>query len=75
MSAQRFKLLRLKKKMTQRQFAELLGVSESTVAAIENGRRPISDHIRVSLAEQGGVDEDFLYFLESLERVTQIYPR
>lgn len=74
MSAQRFKLLRLKKKMTQRQFAELLGVSESTVAAIENGRRPISDHIRVSLAEQGGADEDFLYFLESLEKVSQIYP-
>lgn len=74
MSANRFRGLRLKKKMTQKQFAELLGVSESTVAAIENGRRSISDNIRASLVEQGGADEDFLNFLESLEKISKIYP-
>lgn len=74
MSANRFKWLRLKKKMTQKQFADLLGVSVSTVASIENGRRPISDYIRVSLANVGGADEDFLCFLESLEKVEHIYP-
>ena len=74
MSADRFKWLRLKKKMTQDEFAELLGLSQSTVAAIEKGRRPISDSVRAKLAELGAVDDDFLYFLHSIEKVTQIYP-
>ncbi|MCM3705845.1 MULTISPECIES: helix-turn-helix transcriptional regulator [Cytobacillus] len=74
MNANSFKGLRLKKGMTQKEYADLLGVSESTIAAIETGRRPISDLVRARLAQKIELDEDSIYFLESFEKVKRIYP-
>lgn len=69
-----FKATRLKMDMSQAAFSEFLGVSESTVAAIESGRRPISDAVRGKLAEKISVNEELLSFFESLEKVIKTYP-
>ena len=74
MNATNFKALRLRLGMTQREYADFLGVSESTVAAIENGRRSISDHVRARLAQKVEIDSDFLYFLESYRKMGNIIP-
>ena len=37
-----FKYERLKRGMTQKQFADLLGYAKSTIAAKESGERPIT---------------------------------
>lgn len=62
MDKETFRALRLSKNMTQKEFGELLGVSESTVAAIENGRRLISDKVRARLATITDIDDDFIDF-------------
>lgn len=62
MDKETFRALRLSKNMTQIEFGELLGVSESTIAAIENGRRLISDKVRARLATITDIDDDFIDF-------------
>lgn len=62
MDKETFKALRLSKNMTQKEFGELLDVSESTIAAIENGRRLISDKVRARLATITDIDDDFIGF-------------
>jgi transcriptional regulator with XRE-family HTH domain len=74
MKANDFRGLRLKRSMTQREYADLLGISESTVAAIENGRRPISDQVRARLAQRVEFNNDLLYFLESYYKIGNINP-
>jgi transcriptional regulator with XRE-family HTH domain len=69
-----FKAIRLKQKMTQQEFAELLGVSRSTIEAIESGRRPISDLVRARLAQKIDLDQESLRFLELYKKIFQIYP-
>lgn len=72
MNKESFKALRLKKGMTQKQFADLLRVSESTVAAIETGRRNISDTVRARLAQNFEVSEELLLFLDSYQKMENI---
>lgn len=74
MNATNFKRVRLKKKMTQKEFGKLLGISESTIAAIENGRRQISDQVRARMAQNIEVDDDLVYFLESFRMLDNIIP-
>ncbi|MGG3691118.1 helix-turn-helix transcriptional regulator [Heyndrickxia ginsengihumi] len=74
MNAEIFRAIRLKKGMTQSKYANLLGISESTVAAIENGRRGISDQVRARLAREVEIDEELLYFLESYRKLGNINP-
>lgn len=72
MNKDSFKALRLKQGMTQKNFADLLGVSESTVAAIETGRRNISDTVRARLAQNFEVDKELLLFLDSYREIGNI---
>lgn len=74
MRTQTFKATRLKLGMTQAEFGEFLGVSESTVEAIENNRRKISDVVRGKLAERIAVNEELLAFFEAYEKITKNYP-
>jgi transcriptional regulator with XRE-family HTH domain len=74
MNANSFKALRLRNGMTQKEFGDLLGVSESTIAAIENGRRRISDQVRARLAQKVEVNDDLIYFLESYRKIESINP-
>lgn len=72
MDSNTFRGVRLRKKMSQARFAEFLGVSESTVAAIEKGRRNISDTVRARLAEKIAFDDSLISFLESYEKINKI---
>lgn len=74
MNSNSFKALRLRNGMTQKEFGDLLGVSESTIAAIENGRRKISDQVRARLAQKVEVNDDLIYFLESYRKIDNINP-
>ena len=48
--------LRTSKKLTQAQFARLIGVNQSTVGHLENGRMRISDRIADKIWEVFGVE-------------------
>lgn len=74
MNATIFKRVRLKKKLTQKEFGNLLGVSESTIAAIEKGRRPISDQVRARLVQNIEIDDDLVSFLDSFRKIDYIIP-
>ncbi|WP_088072395.1 helix-turn-helix domain-containing protein [Gottfriedia luciferensis] len=74
MRVQTFKATRLKLGMSQAAFAEYLGISESTVAAIENNRRVISDVVRGKLAERIAVNEELLAFFKAYEKIVNTYP-
>lgn len=64
MNSKVFKSIRIYHGHTQSAFASLLGVSESTVAAIETGRREISDTVRIKLARHFDINEEFISTLE-----------
>lgn len=69
-----FKAMRLYKGMSQKQFAELLDLSEATVANIESGVRPISDRTRARIATNIDVGEDFSSFLLRFQEVNFTFP-
>ena len=49
---ERIKSIRKKHRVTQREFAELLGVAQSAVSKIEKGYQPPSVDILISLREE-----------------------
>ena len=57
-----FKAIRLERGLTQRDFGELLGLSQSTIANIEAGRREITDTVRARLAKNVNMTDDFFSF-------------
>jgi len=57
------KAARLNKRMTQAEFAELLGVSASTIQHVESGRRGVSETLRARLIQAVDFDE-FIPFFE-----------
>lgn len=53
------------KGMTQPQFAEWLGVAESSIAQVESGHRRVSDRLAAKIALKFDVsDPDFIKYLE-----------
>ncbi|MBR2265435.1 MAG: helix-turn-helix domain-containing protein [Paludibacteraceae bacterium] len=46
--------------MTQLQFAEALGVSQSCVSDVENGRRNVSRDMRIKIAQVFGTGDEVL---------------
>lgn len=64
-----FRAVRLRERMSQAAYADYLGISESTVAAIETQRRPISATVRSRLAEKIQIDSDLLAYIEQLQKV------
>ena len=74
MNAVKFKALRLRESMTQKEFANLLGVSESTVAAIETGRRNVSDTVRARLVQSVDVGSEFISFFEKYNEISHNTP-
>lgn len=74
MEGNTFRDMRLQKRMTQREFADALGLSQSTVAHIEAGRREISHTTRTRLAQIVDVKGEFLSFFERLKEIERIIP-
>lgn len=71
MNGEQFKKLRLSQQMSQREFAELLGVSESHVANMELGYRSVSERTRARIAQNVDVSAVSSFFdrLKELERI------
>lgn len=60
----RLKTLRIKKKLTQQQLADLLGLTKSVISAYENGLRyPVYD-VLIKIARIFKVSTDFLLGVE-----------
>ncbi|MEZ7173558.1 helix-turn-helix transcriptional regulator [Sporosarcina sp. OR05] len=68
-----FKDMRLQKRMTQKEFADALGLSQSTVAHIEAGRREISYNTRTRLAQIVDVQGEFASFFERLKEIERVF--
>ena len=69
-----FRQMRAQKRMTQQEFADALGLSQSTIAHIEAGRRDISYTTRARLAQIVDVKGEFLSFFERLKEIELILP-
>lgn len=72
MDKETFRKIRLYLRKTQEEFAKDLGVSDSTIAAIETGRRAISDRVRMRLAVKFEITNDFIESMERAEKLTNI---
>ena len=64
---QRIKTLRLAQKKTQQAFADMIHISTSYLALIEQGKRSASLDIVAQVAKTCNVSVDFLIFGEALE--------
>ncbi|MBM7838347.1 transcriptional regulator with XRE-family HTH domain [Alkalihalobacillus xiaoxiensis] len=69
MNREIFRALRLKEGLTQKEFASILGVSTSSVEAIETGRRNISDKVRAKLAQEYPLDESYFTYFDQYEKL------
>lgn len=50
-------------------FSKRIGVAASTICAIENGQREISDYVRAKLARiEAGLPDDFYIFFEHFRK-------
>jgi len=62
-----FKALRNYHGYSQKSYGELLGVSESNIALIENGKRNITYAMKTKIARHFEITPEFLEFLERME--------
>ena len=60
----RLKTLRIKKKLTQQQLADLLGLTKSVISAYENGLRYPAYDVLIKIARIFTVSTDFLLGVE-----------
>ena len=66
------KRLLKEKRMKQKEFAQLLGVDETTVSLISNGFRPMPDEMRRALDEMFGADFVAKYEVQRFTEPTQV---
>ncbi|MHC8516194.1 helix-turn-helix domain-containing protein [Sporosarcina sp. ITBMC105] len=64
-----YKLMRLWKGLTVKQFAESVGLSVGTIAAVENGQREPSPEVRAAYARTFPITDDFFMFVESFSHI------
>lgn len=74
MNGKKFKGLRLKEGLTQAEFGAMLNLSESAIANIEAGRRPVSAKVRARLAHRFVIDDKLLDFLDAYEKMGKLFP-
>jgi transcriptional regulator with XRE-family HTH domain len=60
MDKETVRTLRIYFECSQKSFASKLGVSESTIAAIETGRRPVSAYVRTKILQVFDITDDLL---------------
>lgn len=62
------------KGMTQPQFAEWLGVAESSIAQVESGHRRVSDRLAAKIALKFDItDDDFIAYRERREQASKYF--
>ena len=59
---ERIKEVRKSEKLTQKEFAEKLGIKQNTVASYEMGRIGISDNVIFSICREFHINEDWLRY-------------
>lgn len=69
MNREMFKALRQFTELTQKDFAKSLGVSDSTIDAVEAGRRPVSAFIKGRVAAAYKIDDAFLSFYDNYKTI------
>ncbi|WP_010094474.1 helix-turn-helix domain-containing protein [Ornithinibacillus scapharcae] len=69
MDRETFKSIRLWLGMSQPEFSEFLGISQSTVSRIEAGSRSVTDLVRAKIAKNFEPTEDFIEFLERSKKL------
>jgi transcriptional regulator with XRE-family HTH domain len=68
-----FKLIRLYKEMSIREFAKYIGVSKATVHSIEENKRPVSKYVHGKVAAKFDTDnDDFLEFVKKYRKLSQL---
>jgi len=65
-----FALIRLYTGMSQKDFAEHIGVSKGTVGMIETGQRSVTPYVRAKLAAKFELDDAFFVFLEKFHKLS-----
>lgn len=60
MSGEDVRAIRISRNMTQTEFAAYLRVSRSTIGIVESGHRPVSDNLRIRIAQTFGCGEDVI---------------
>ncbi|MEH7505136.1 helix-turn-helix transcriptional regulator [Neobacillus drentensis] len=71
MTGEKFRLIRLYSGMSQRDFADYIGVSVATVAHIELGNRTVTPMVMSKLADKFDLTDDFLKYVEKYRRLSQ----
>jgi plasmid maintenance system antidote protein VapI len=56
--------------MSQRDFAEYIGVSTATIAHIEGGNRAVTPMVKGKLAAKFDLTDDFLSYIEKYRRLS-----
>lgn len=59
---ERIKKIRKSNKLTQQEFADILGIKQNTVASYEMGRIGISDAVINSICREFSINEDWLRY-------------
>lgn len=69
MTSELFRLIRLYSEMSQREFAEHLGLSLATVSYIETGQRSITPNVKAKIAAKFDLTDDFLAYIEKYKKL------
>lgn len=68
------KIIRQYKNMTQPQFAEWLGVAESSISQVESGHRQVSEYLASKVALKFDVaDPDFIAYRERRKHTSDYF--
>lgn len=75
MQGNKLRALRLQHGLTQAQFADKLGVHQSSIAKIESGERGITDAMYARIVAKFDVGEDFTSFFTRFNEVRNTFPQ
>ena len=64
--------IRLHYGLSQREFAKHLGVSYSTISAIESGRRKVTKNMRIKIAQTFDLNDDVITAIERAHKAEKV---
>lgn len=60
LSRQLIRFIRQTNRLSQREFADLIGVSNSYIALVESGIKPVTANLSKKIADTFGIDVDYI---------------
>lgn len=73
MNGEQLALLRSKLGLSQKSFAQKIGMSESAVAMVEANHREMSKLMRGRIADRVPITDELLLFFDSIEKMDGIF--